>query len=293
MWIADQSGLPAVLIKSKSTTDITAAGDKTVMESEQNVTDIGANITINPPDNAMKPPTGIPTAPTTTKTTTPPPTTRTTTPAATTTTSATTTSTAGTLIFNDDFQGAWNSKSVWTDPGNDVTYSFTARAGFLRLTVGDDNDLAGSTNYGAPRLLVPQQGNFTMETLVEFDPQEVYQGAGLLVWQDENHFLRLEFGFGGMGGGAKNVVFVTGEDGGLGLVGSIDLPDTLKRIELRLQRSGNLFTAYWRQVGGTWQKIGSTNFTLNSTVNIGITQVTQYTSSKISADFDYLKIYTP
>jgi hypothetical protein len=52
MWIADQSGLPAVVIKSQSTTDINMAGEKSVMESEQNLTDIGANITINPPGGA-------------------------------------------------------------------------------------------------------------------------------------------------------------------------------------------------------------------------------------------------
>ena len=137
----------------------------------------------------------------------------------------TTPPTGGTPTFTDNFQGAWNSKWVWTDPNNDVTYSFTAHTGFLRLTVPEDNDLAGVTNYDAPRLLVPQKGDFTLETLVEFDPQETYQGAGLLVWQDENSFLRLEFGYGGMGGGAKNVVFVKQEEGGLGLVGSVDLPD--------------------------------------------------------------------
>ena len=58
--------------------------------------------------------------------------------------------------------------------------------------------------------MVPNSGDFTLETLVEFDPQETYQGAGLLVWQDEDSFLRLEFGFGGMGGEEKNVVFCLG-----------------------------------------------------------------------------------
>jgi regulation of enolase protein 1 (concanavalin A-like superfamily) len=71
------------------------------------------------------------------------------------------------------------------------------------------------------------------------------------------------------------------------------LPDTLKKIELRVQRVGNQFTASYRQVGGSWQEIGSTEFDLNSMVNIGITQVTQYTSSEISADFDYLKVFAP
>ena len=132
-----------------------------------------------------------------------------------------------------------------------------------------------------------------METLVEFDPQETYQGAGLLVWQDEDHFIRLEFAYGGMSGREKNVSFVKGENGGLELVNSVSLPSTLKRIELRLQRVGKQWVARYRQVGGTWQEIGTGEFSLNANVNVGITQVTQYTSSKLSADFDYFKIYAP
>ncbi len=298
-WIADQSGLPAVMIKSKSTTDIVMAGEKTVMDMEQNLTDIGAAITINPPEGATQVPTGIPTIPTgiptsiPTTTTTPPTTTNT--PPTTTSTSPTTTTppTGATPTFADNFQGTWNDDWGWTDPNNDVTYSLTARSGFLRLTVPGDNDLAGVANYDAPRLLVPQNGNFTMETLVEFDPQETYQGAGLLVWQDENTFLRLEFGYGGMGGIEKNAVFVKQEEGGLGLVGSIDLSASLNRLELRLQRTGDQFSAWYREVGGTWQEIGSTELNLASTIDVGIIQVTQYTTSEISADFDYFKVFTP
>jgi regulation of enolase protein 1 (concanavalin A-like superfamily) len=289
VWVADQSGLPAVMIKSKSTAEMTMKGEKTVMDSEQNLTDIGAAITINPPEGATKPPTstGLPTS-TPTTTTTPKPTTT-----ATPTPTTTTTSTGGTPTFNDNFQGAWNNDWDWIDPNDDTTYSFTAHTGFLRLTVPDGNDLTGVTNYDAPRLLVPQDGNFTIETLVEFDPQETYQGAGLLVWQDEDTFLRVEFGFGGMGGGAKNVVFCRQEYGGLGLAGSIDLSDTLTRVELRLQRQGDQFKAWYRQVGGTWYEIGSTEIFLDYTVGVGIIQVTQYTATEISADFDYFKVFTP
>jgi regulation of enolase protein 1 (concanavalin A-like superfamily) len=291
-WIADQSGLPAVMIKSKSTTDLMMAGEKTVMDSEQNLTDIGAAITINPPEGATQIPTGTPTIPTgiptTTPTTTPPLTTTTIPP-----TTTTPTSTVVSPAFNDNFQDNWNADWVWLDPNTDVTYSLTARSGFLRLTVPGENDLAGVANYDAPRLLMSQNGNFTIETLVEFDPQETYQGSGLLVWQDQDTFLRLEFGYGGMGGEEKNAVFVKQEEGGLSLVGSIDLPATLKSIELRLQRNGNQFTGWYREVGGAWHEIGSTELILTPTVDIGIAQVTQYTSSEISADFDYFKVFTP
>jgi hypothetical protein len=56
MWIADESGVPAVMIKSVSTSEITMSGETMVVDSEQNITDIGADITINPPEDAMQPP---------------------------------------------------------------------------------------------------------------------------------------------------------------------------------------------------------------------------------------------
>jgi regulation of enolase protein 1 (concanavalin A-like superfamily) len=299
MWIANQSGLPAVIIKSKSTSELTMDGEKTVMETEYNLTDIGTAITINPPEGAFTPPTGTTdlSKSTTTKTTPTTTTTKTTstTKTTTTTTTSTTTSTppGGILTLSDNFQGSWNSAWTWIDPNDDVTYDFTAHPGFLRLTVPENNDLAAEVNYDAPRLLVPKNGDFTIETKIEFDPQEIYQGAGLLIWQDENTFMRLEFSYGGMGGIAKNVVFCSQEFAALGVVSSVDLPDTQKNIELRLQRKGDEFTTSYRQVGGTWQEIGSTTVSLSPTVDIGIAQVTQYTSTVISADFDYVKIYTP
>jgi regulation of enolase protein 1 (concanavalin A-like superfamily) len=306
VWIADQSGLPAVMIRSKSRGEITMANDKMVIDSEQNLTDIGAAISIKPPEGALRVttgmpdipggipggmPTGIPTPPA--GITRPPPINSTTPPKTTVTAAVTTTPTsAGSLpAFKDDFQGEWNNEWNWTDPNDDVTYDFTAHTGFLRLTAPDGNDLAGAMNFDAPRLLIPAEGDFTIETLIEFDPQEVYQGAGLLVWQDENGFLRTEFGYGGMGGEAKNVVLVTGEGGSLGLVGSVDLPDNLKRIELRVKRAGDRFTAWYRTGSGAWKEIGSVELLLDSAVEAGISQVTQYTSSEISADFDYFRMY--
>jgi regulation of enolase protein 1 (concanavalin A-like superfamily) len=71
------------------------------------------------------------------------------------------------------------------------------------------------------------------------------------------------------------------------------LSATLNRLELRLQRTGDQFSAWYREVGGTWQEIGSTELNLASTIDVGIIQVTQYTTSEISADFDYFKVFTP
>jgi regulation of enolase protein 1 (concanavalin A-like superfamily) len=296
VWIADQTGLPAVMVKSKSRSEITAAGKKTVMESEQSLSDINTAITINPPQGAKQVP-GSPTPPsisttlpviTPSKTITqtpslpppPPP-----------SSSAAVTPGGEAPVLAEYFDGKWDPKLGWTDPKLDAHYDLASHPGFLRITSPDGNDLAGGTNFDAPRLVISRNGNFSIETLVEFDPTETYQGAGLLVWQDENTFLRLEFGYGGMGGESKNVAFLIQEEGALGLVNCVELPDATKRIELRIKRNGFQFTASWRQVGGAWQDAGSTKLNLNSRVDVGIVQITQYTSSEIPADFDYFRLY--
>ena len=55
MWIADQSGLPAIIIQTKETSEITLMGKKTVTDGERKVYDINAAITIKPPEGAADP----------------------------------------------------------------------------------------------------------------------------------------------------------------------------------------------------------------------------------------------
>jgi regulation of enolase protein 1 (concanavalin A-like superfamily) len=290
-WIADQSGLPAVMIRSKGKSEVTFEGKKTVTETEQNLTDIGAAITINPPAGAKQ----MPSAPTPPGGTTPPtPKPGATTPSAPTPTqppAQTPTESAG--VFTDDFKSAWDAKWVWTDPNHDAQYNLTGHTGFLRLTAPDGNDLASFTNYDAPRLLRPHSGNFLVETLVEFDPRDNYQGAGLLVWQDQDNFLRFEFGYGGIGSDAKNVSFLKQEAGTMELVKTTyNLPANIIRVELQLQRNGSRFTAWWREPGAAWQQVGETDLNLQPQTQVGNALVVDQGASQISADFDYVKITT-
>src|SRR5262245_21462329 len=89
-----------------------------------------------------------------------------------------------------------------TDPVGDCT--FKADAGKLTVTVPagthDLNQALGGMK--APRVLRDVQGDFTVQVKVtgEFNPGDkpaaanttAFNGAGLLVWQDEKNYLRLE-----------------------------------------------------------------------------------------------------
>ncbi|MGB9774630.1 MAG: hypothetical protein ACPL4I_11505, partial [Bacteroidota bacterium] len=77
----------------------------------------------------------------------------------------------------------------WIDPLADSTYSLTANPGYLRLMTPDSgHDLF--LNLNAPRILQPVGREFAVQTRVKIAPvPDEYQGAGLLIWQDENHYI--------------------------------------------------------------------------------------------------------
>ena len=87
--------------------------------------------------------------------------------------------------------------STITDPDNDCQIKST-----LTITVPDTNhDLNPRRGMNAPRLLKKVKGDFAVQVKVTSDfnpgdtstgPGRPFNGAGLLIWQDENNFLRLE-----------------------------------------------------------------------------------------------------
>jgi regulation of enolase protein 1 (concanavalin A-like superfamily) len=95
--------------------------------------------------------------------------------------------------------GGWG---IVTDPAGDCTVK--AKNGKLTVTVpGAVHDLnARAGGMGAPRILSEIEGDFAVQVKVtgEFKPGEKsanprstpFNGAGLLIWQDEKNYLRLE-----------------------------------------------------------------------------------------------------
>ena len=87
--------------------------------------------------------------------------------------------------------------STITDPGSDCQITSV-----LKVTVPDTNhDLNPRRGMNALRLLKKAKGDFAVQVKVTGDftpgdtstgPGRAFNGAGLLIWQDENNFLRLE-----------------------------------------------------------------------------------------------------
>ncbi|MFN8442421.1 MAG: DUF1349 domain-containing protein [Caldilineaceae bacterium] len=192
-------------------------------------------------------------------------------------------------LFHDNFQrrgiaSDWS----WVDPDEDVLHTTTARQGYLRLSTdsANGNNLAPGL-MGAPRLLRPLSGDsFKISTQVEITPIHDYQGAGLLIWQDENHFIRLERGLGLNGQG---VYFAKNDNGNF----TYQFAATeVTALRLRLQRLGRIVVAWMKDDQTGWKVVGAVNALPSDDLQVGIIMVADFYSPPTTADFDYFAITT-
>jgi hypothetical protein len=217
------------------------------------------------------------------------------TPIAATTAAPASAGTATSFDFNTALDRSWYGQG-----GVDAEISVEARPGYLRFTAGSGNDLFPATNFDAPTRYRIVNGDFTLETAVEFDPTEDYQGAGLFIWQDESNFVRLERCFGGLGGIESGICFLKvaqGESEAVAAAG--DILTTAPRVELRLQKLKNRIAAWWRAAAtAPWQPVGNTTIELpggpqpmtQSALQAGIVLCVEQGAAQINADFDYFRI---
>lgn len=193
------------------------------------------------------------------------------------------------VVFRDRFpQRGIDSSWTWTDPVNDVTRSTTARPGYLRFYTEspNGNNLAPGL-MGAPRLLRPLNAtNFKITTRVEITPIHDYQGAGLLIWQDNDNFIRLERGLGLNGQG----VYFAKSDAS-GFTYQFAATETTN-LQLRLQRIGRAVIAWMKVDQNGWQVVGAVNALPSSDLQVGLDMVADFWAPPTTADFDNFVITT-
>jgi regulation of enolase protein 1 (concanavalin A-like superfamily) len=308
--VANQVGLPPVIIREKAELegDLFGSlfgamlGDSTkpvgtvVTYAERELYDINTVITIKPPENVTKLPAG-PTIPSgkpslVAKSL---PTVKPTVAGKPATVAPQATLAVGAQLFADEFSSATlNPKWKWEDRWQDAQYNLKARTGFLRITASLGNDLAPWTNFDAPLLIQPADGNWIAETALEFAPTQEYQGAGILIYQDDDNLVRLERGYGGVGGGESGIVFAVIREGEFEtIIAPAQIATAAPKVELRIQREGNRFTAWWREPGKAWQTVGSAEVKMSPTVQVGIAVLCELVAPDSIADFDYFRIARP
>jgi regulation of enolase protein 1 (concanavalin A-like superfamily) len=91
-------------------------------------------------------------------------------------------------------QADWHPYLQWVDPTGRSRTDLTSRPGWLGLYPPLGPDLFPHQDLHAPRLMTTASGDFVAQTRVELG-QGIRTLAGLLVWWDERHFVRLELQF--------------------------------------------------------------------------------------------------
>ena len=150
------------------------------------------------------------------------------------------------LPFRDDFAGELKPGWQWIDPQGDSVKTLDALHGGLRITVTGPHDLYWETGFEAPRLLREADGDFTLETRVS--GPDAWCG-GLLVWKDQQNYVRLD-----RGNHFVNEVSFQASDHGHYIRAAAEFLAG-SPVWLRLQRRGPVFTASYSFDGRDWRSL--------------------------------------
>lgn len=195
--------------------------------------------------------------------------------------------TAAPLFFRDDFNGVLAEGWLWQNE-TPSHWNLTSERGWLEMTV-----LAGhinSSDYSNLLLRLAPEGNFRLETRLNFSPAANYQVAGLIVYQSDVDFLiagrafcdrpDLCVGDGLYFDNYINSAFQTDNFATAYTQGA--------DVYLRLERNNDFYTFFASPNGSDWTEIGSQRNGLNPLL-IGL-WTGQNESTALPARFDYFQV---
>ena len=155
----------------------------------------------------------------------------------------------------DDFAGALTPGWSWIDE-DPTHWSLTEVPGMLRIVT------QGESLYraGKPRNLLLRDApptDFELTTKVTFDPQDNFQQAAILIYQDEDNFVLLNRGFCDVGGCPGSAVFLDNMvNGKLDLANHPQTAVSSQTTWLRLRKEGIQYIGFYSADGQTWEELG-------------------------------------
>jgi cytochrome c len=187
----------------------------------------------------------------------------------------------------DDEFNTGSLSGFWAKLGSaSATYALTGSA--MSITCPANLDIGG-TNDNAPQLVQSVSGDFICTTKVSGTFTAAGTHAGIIVWKDNTHFMRVEVRdvnkvqIGGKNSGS--FIFTPGTPTGW-------TPDT--PIYLKLDRTGSTITGYWSSDGSTWNNFGNQPLSTTSAVQVGIFVINQNAApATFTAAFDYFRFVNP
>jgi xylan 1,4-beta-xylosidase len=168
---------------------------------------------------------------------------------------------SGNIAFRDEFnQPVLNHRWEFLRTPKRKWYSFTQRKGSLAMQL-QESTCAGKTN---PALIAHRQQNnhCTVTTSLSFDPSKEQEKAGLLVFQNEQHFYFLTLSYGlspqPRGHGPMIELYQSGPDSSaMKLIASHPLPAPAKEnILLQVRVENDAYSFYYSYEDQSWTMLG-------------------------------------
>ncbi|MBM3236230.1 zinc-ribbon domain-containing protein [Candidatus Poribacteria bacterium] len=185
------------------------------------------------------------------------------------------------LFDGDSLSPVWE----WFDPEGDCVYQLLSPSG-LQITVPPEHGFWSFDRYDAPRLLQTIARDFAIETMIS-DVEGGKKSGGLLVWKDEDNYIRFDMPSGEYG---WNKVFVVANVQGNIIYPPYRLPDA-KILNLRLERRGHRFSAYCSMDDKNWFTCGWMDLPVEDPIQVGIHALCPWSPFGTSTRFEYVKIW--
>ena len=171
------------------------------------------------------------------------------------------TSTDPSGIISDDFSAGGLNTGLWTfvNPLGDGSVSLNGTQALISVPAGTSHDVWSTGNF-APRLMqAAADTDFVLEVKFESLVSAQYQLQGVLIEQDAENFLRLDFYSDGSSVRVFAAVFVNGSPS---VQGNIPISVTGDALYLRITRQGDAWTQAYSEDGVNWQTATSFNHAL-------------------------------
>jgi len=169
---------------------------------------------------------------------------------------------ASAAALRDDFTTGLAAAWVWHDPFGGCSYKVQNG---LTICAANGRDL-WFLNLSAPRVLRKASGDLIVQAACGPVTDEKPSIGGLLLWKDEQNYLRLDRGM----FGEREITFVGCLDNQDTLIGRGWLYDEAERVLLRLERVGDQVHAYCSADGTGWYTVGKATFAVQDPIEVGL-----------------------
>jgi beta-xylosidase len=185
--------------------------------------------------------------------------------------------------WTDNFDGP-TLENRWTWVREDNSHwSLTDNPGFLRI-IAQPGSLYGAIGNNNILLTGAPSGNYQITTRVTISPIENFQGAGIIVYQDDDNYIRLSRRFANTG----TEINFRRESSGV-LEANIGVSETSTTIYLRISKVGESFSGYYSTNGSDYTLVGQIGGTITS-AQIGITSECGPSVLEMPSDYDFFQL---